>query len=694
MSYWDRHVRGTGRRARAMSRVPPARRLVKRFDGTVAVDRLSLALERGEMLALLGPERQRQDHDAPAARRLRDAGRGPRRWWTARTSPASTPVARRFGMVFQHYALFPHLDVGANVAFGLESLGVRGAELDRRVARALALVDLAGFERRRIGQLSGGQQQRVALARALAPEPRVLLLDEPLSNLDPTLRERTRREIRELIHRVGITTVLVTHEQDEAFDLGDRVAVLRGGRLEQVGTPDELYGAPANAFVAGFVGRSSSVRGRRCSGPSARGVAGRGRGRRVGRRRGPGRPLPPPGPAHDAGASRGAPAHAAEPGRRAGDGHARRFVGPSALFTVAHRWRGRRSRWWRRRRAVAGRRAASALMPSRRAGGGIHLFPADAAMTGRGACAARRRRCCSCCWSGWWSTRWCSCCSRACAGPAGWTLEYVRLFLARPTEWQALWGSLWISLASVVLAAAIGIPLAFLFARYDLPGRRLLGGLVALPAVLPPLVGVLAFLFLYGETGFVSLAGAARARPAASRRGGSQGAGAILLVHAYSMYVYFYLFVAGGARRRSTPRCCEAAASLGAGRWRTLRRVVLPQLCPALGGAALLTFMTSLASFSAPYIFGGGFRVMTDPDRRHPAQRRRPSSRWWRRSRSRCWRWLALWLLPGRARPADAGGRTQGRRARPGAGPEPAARVLALAVAGLGARRPCCCCRT
>ena len=154
---------------------------------------------------------------------------------------------------------------------------MHGAELDRRVARALALVDLAGFERRRIGQLSGGQQQRVALARALAPEPRVLLLDEPLSNLDPTLRERTRREIRELIHRVGITTVLVTHEQDEAFDLGDRVAVLRGGRLEQVGTPDELYGAPANAFVGGFVGRSSVVPRSPCSGLGARGPGSRSR---------------------------------------------------------------------------------------------------------------------------------------------------------------------------------------------------------------------------------------------------------------------------------------------------------------------------------------------------------------------------------------------------------------------------------
>src|SRR4051812_3746272 len=184
---------------------------------------------------------------------------------------AVEPVRRRFGMVFQHYALFPHLDVGENVAFGLESLGVRGDALNDRVGRALALVDLAEYAKRRIGQLSGGQQQRVALARALAPEPRVLLLDEPLSNLDPTLRERTRREIRELIHRVGITTVLVTHEQDEAFELGDRVAVMRGGGLEQVGTPDELYGSPANAFVAGFVGRSSTAE-VVVLGPTARGA--------------------------------------------------------------------------------------------------------------------------------------------------------------------------------------------------------------------------------------------------------------------------------------------------------------------------------------------------------------------------------------------------------------------------------------
>lgn len=181
--------------------------------------------------------------------------------------------------------------------------------------------------------------------------------------------------------------------------------------------------------------------------------------------------------------------------------------------------------------------------------------------------------------------------------------------LRSPTEWAALWGSVWISVASVVLAAVIGVPLAVLFERYDFPGRRVLGALMALPAVLPPLVGVIAFLFLYGESGFVARAVQALfgMREAPWRL---QGAGAILLVHAYSMYVYFYLFTRAGLARLDESML-EAAASLGAGRWLTWRRVVLPLLRPSLGGAALLAFMTSLASFSAPYVFGGGFRVMT-----------------------------------------------------------------------------------
>jgi iron(III) transport system permease protein len=182
-------------------------------------------------------------------------------------------------------------------------------------------------------------------------------------------------------------------------------------------------------------------------------------------------------------------------------------------------------------------------------------------------------------------------------------------FVARPGEWRALWASIWISLASVALAAAIGVPLAFLFEWLEFPGRKTLGSLIALPAVLPPFVGVIAFLFLYGESGFVARAVRA-AFGLAQAPWRLQGAGAILLVHAYSMYVYFYLFTRAGLASLDAS-VLEAAQSLGAGRWDTLRRVTLPLLRPALAGAALLVFMTALGSFSAPYVFGGGFRVMT-----------------------------------------------------------------------------------
>jgi len=185
----------------------------------------------------------------------------------------------------------------------------------------------------------------------------------------------------------------------------------------------------------------------------------------------------------------------------------------------------------------------------------------------------------------------------------------IGAFLGRPGEWAALWASVWISLLSVVLAAAIGIPLAFLFEWFDFPGRKTLGSLVALPVVLPPLVGVIAFLFLYGESGFI-----ARAVQAALHLESApwrlQGPAAILLVHAYSMYVYFYLFTRAGLAKLDVSML-EAAQALGADRRATLWRVIVPLLRPSLVGAAMLTFMTALGSFSAPYIFGGGFRVMT-----------------------------------------------------------------------------------
>jgi len=226
----------------------------KRWSTDVTVGPITLDIARGEILALLGPSGSGKTTMLRLLAGFETADSG--RILVANEEVTTVPPARRrFGMVFQHYALFPHLDVGENVGFGLQGSG-KG-----KIAAALALVDLAGYERRKVHELSGGQQQRVALARALAPEPRVLLLDEPLSNLDPALRERTRHELREVIKRVGITTVFVTHEQEEAFDLGDRIAVINKGQLEQTGAPDELYEAPANLFVATFVGRANVFRG-------------------------------------------------------------------------------------------------------------------------------------------------------------------------------------------------------------------------------------------------------------------------------------------------------------------------------------------------------------------------------------------------------------------------------------------------
>jgi ABC-type Fe3+/spermidine/putrescine transport system ATPase subunit len=232
--------------------------LTKRFGTHVAVDDLTLSVPQGAVLALLGPSgsgktttlRLLAGFEWPDGGTITVDGRDETR---------RAPAERRFGMVFQHYALFPHLTVGENVAFGLAN--DPAVDKARRVSDMLALVDLEGFAERQVSALSGGQQQRVAVARALAPSPRVLLLDEPLSNLDPGLRERTRRELKAALKKIGITTVFVTHEQEEAFVLGDQVAVLNEGRLEQVGSAPDLYERPQTQFVATFVGRASVLGG-------------------------------------------------------------------------------------------------------------------------------------------------------------------------------------------------------------------------------------------------------------------------------------------------------------------------------------------------------------------------------------------------------------------------------------------------
>jgi spermidine/putrescine transport system ATP-binding protein len=234
--------------------------LTKDFREVRAVDRVSVDIRSGEFFSLLGPSgcgktttlRMIGGFELPTAGRVELRGRD---------ITVDPPDKRPVNMVFQHYALFPHLDVGENVAFGLRRRSVDGREIKRRVAEALELVRLAGYERRRPNQLSGGQQQRVALARALVNQPTVLLLDEPLGALDLKLRRQLQVELKRIQSEVGITFVYVTHDQEEALAMSDRIAVMSGGRIEQVGTPEQLYDRPATRFVADFIGTTNLLPG-------------------------------------------------------------------------------------------------------------------------------------------------------------------------------------------------------------------------------------------------------------------------------------------------------------------------------------------------------------------------------------------------------------------------------------------------
>ena len=226
-----------------------------------AVDNVSLSLEQGKLLALLGPSGCGKTTTLRMIAGLIETSGG--RVEVDDEDLTHVAVHRRnMGMVFQSYALFPHLDVAKNVAFGLEMRKRPKSERGRLVAQALDMVQLGHLAKRRVKALSGGQQQRIALARALVVEPSVLLLDEPLSNLDAKLREAMRAEIRSIVHRIGVTTVFVTHDQDEALSMADVIAVMSEGRVEQVGTPEEIYQAPSSRFVADFIGRANLLRGR------------------------------------------------------------------------------------------------------------------------------------------------------------------------------------------------------------------------------------------------------------------------------------------------------------------------------------------------------------------------------------------------------------------------------------------------
>ncbi|HLV26813.1 MAG TPA: ABC transporter ATP-binding protein [Gemmatimonadales bacterium] len=232
-------------------------RVTRRYDtGRAAVSGLTLEVDRGELVALVGASGSGKSTTLRMAAGYETPDEG-RVLLDDRDITALPPQKRGFGMVFQHYALFPHMSVVENVAFGLEARGVKKAERLTRARAALASVGLGDKSQRPVQALSGGEQQRVALARALVIEPPVLLLDEPLSNLDPTLRESTRDELRQMLRRLHVTALFVTHDQEDAFAIADRVALLRDGELLQVGSPEDLYHRPGSRAVAEFIGRAS-----------------------------------------------------------------------------------------------------------------------------------------------------------------------------------------------------------------------------------------------------------------------------------------------------------------------------------------------------------------------------------------------------------------------------------------------------
>jgi ABC-type Fe3+/spermidine/putrescine transport system ATPase subunit len=235
--------------------------VTKYFGPAPAVNDVSFDVAAGETLSLLGPSgcgktttlRLIAGFETPNAGSVRIAGED---------MANSRPYQRNIGLLFQHYALFPHMSVGENVAYGLRHRGFAKADIPKRVAEMLNLVKLIGFVDRKPAQLSGGQQQRVALARALATRPKVVLLDEPLSALDAKLREELRTELKEILGSVGSTTIVVTHDQEEAMSLGDRIIVMNQGRIAQLGSPEEIYSRPKTRFVAEFMGRSNWFAGR------------------------------------------------------------------------------------------------------------------------------------------------------------------------------------------------------------------------------------------------------------------------------------------------------------------------------------------------------------------------------------------------------------------------------------------------
>jgi putative spermidine/putrescine transport system ATP-binding protein len=242
--------------ARATSLPITVRQVAKSYGAVPALDHVDLDIGSGEFLTLLGPSGSGKTTLLMVLAGFTRPDSGSLKFGDAEVIRLP-PHRRQVGMVFQNYALFPHMDVAANVGFPLRLRGVPRPEISRRVEHALEMVQLGGYGARRVGQLSGGQRQRVALARAVVFEPQILLMDEPLSALDRQLRERMQIELRRLHEQLGITTVYVTHDQREALTMSDRIAVIEHGRIMQIDVPRRIYERPANRFVAEFIGESS-----------------------------------------------------------------------------------------------------------------------------------------------------------------------------------------------------------------------------------------------------------------------------------------------------------------------------------------------------------------------------------------------------------------------------------------------------
>src|SRR5258708_1846473 len=237
------------------------RHVTKRFGPVLSVDDVSLDIAQGELVAFVGPSGCGKTTTLRMIAGLADISGGSILFDGRDVSDLPT-YHRNTGIVFQGYALFPHMTVAGNVAFGLDMRGIRGPESKQRVDEALCMVQLDQYAHRLPRELSGGQQQRVALARAIAIKPDALLLDEPLSALDAKLRQEVRKEIRRLQQSLGLTTVFVTHDQEEAVSIADRIVVMNAGKIEQVGSPQDVYEKPATRFVAEFIGLSNFIAGK------------------------------------------------------------------------------------------------------------------------------------------------------------------------------------------------------------------------------------------------------------------------------------------------------------------------------------------------------------------------------------------------------------------------------------------------